>query len=114
MLSLISAQVLFAQNILTGTITSHVGAKLVVTIDSIGAIPTSKDSCDIYKDISGTQNPFGIKITSGWVGIGKLILVSKTGNKFQFRIARETSSVVINGEKKDQFVAGKKVKIEWK
>ena len=107
--------VLFAQtHTMTGTIVSRVGPKLVVKMDSVNLTPTNKDSLDIYKDISGNDNPFGIQITSGWVGIAKLIYVSKTDNKYQFRIARETTSVTVNGQKKEQFVTGKKVKIEWK
>jgi hypothetical protein len=98
---------------MTGTILSRVGAKLEIKMDSIGHSPSGKDSVDIYKDISGNDNPLGIQITSGWVGIGKLIFVSKVGNKYSFRIARETTSVTVNGVKKEQFVPGKKVKVEW-
>jgi hypothetical protein len=111
----LGASTLFAQNhSMTGTIVSRVGPKLVVKMDSVNLTPTNKDSLDIYKDISGSDNPFGIQISSGWVGIAKLIYVSKTDSKYQFRIARETTSVTVNGVKKDQFVVGKKVKIEWK
>ena len=109
----LSTHLLLAQNTITGVILSRVGAKLEIKVDSIGLCPTSKDSCDIYKDISGTDNPFGINISSGWVGIGKLIFVSKTGNKYSFRIAKETSTVIVNGVKKEQFAKGKKVKVEW-
>ena len=111
---LLAAKIFFAQHTINGTIVSRVGAKLEVKVDSIGEIPGAKDSCDISKDISGSDNPFGIQISSGWVGIGKVMFVSKSGNKYQFRIAKETTTVVVNGQKKEQFVPGKKVKIEWK
>ncbi|HEY6163120.1 MAG TPA: hypothetical protein VI112_17970 [Bacteroidia bacterium] len=111
---LLAAKTLFAQHSINGTILSRVGPKLEVKVDSVGAVPGPKDSCDISKDISGSDNPFGIQISSGWVGIGKVMFVSKNGNKYQFRIAKETTTVVINGQKKEQFVPGKKVKVEWK
>jgi hypothetical protein len=108
------ASALMAQHTYTGSIVSRVGPKLVLKLDSVTALPTvGKDSVDISKDISGTDNPFGINITSGWVGIGKLIYVGKSGTNYQFRIAKETTSVVVNGVKKEQFVTGKKVKIQW-
>ncbi len=88
----------FAQKSLTGVITS---------------VPAKTDSCEISKDISGTKNPFGFTVQSGWMGIGNVMLTSASGNNLTFKIIKETSSIVINGKKQVQFAAGKKVKVDW-
>lgn len=104
----------FSQNSFTGTIKSVKGKVLVITADNTDFVPAKTDSCDISKDISGSKNPFGITVSSGWMGIGTVMLTASSGKTMTFKIIKETSSIVINGKKQVQFAPGKKVKVEWK
>jgi len=103
----------FGQKSLTGVITSVKGKTFVVKADNVLSVPAKTDSCDISKDISGTKNPFGITVSSGWMGIGDAMLTNVSGSNLTFKIVKETTSIVINGKKQVQFAAGKKVKVEW-
>jgi hypothetical protein len=103
----------WAQSTIYGKVVSRVGSKLVLAMDSAYTMPGTKDTLDISKDLSGASNPFGIMISSGWMGVGKILYVSTSGKNATFKIGRETSNVVINGKKKEQFEVGKKMKIEW-
>lgn len=104
----------FAQQSVTGKVVSRNGSYVTILIDSISFNPVNGDSVSISKDISGDKNPFGIMIAEGWMGIGDATLYSSTNNKWVFKIYKETANIVVNGEKKEQFVKNKKVKIEWK
>ncbi len=111
LLFLTFANFCFAQKSLTGTITA-VNAK-VVTLKYEGESAFSKsDSCIISKDISGSKNPFGIKISSGWLGVGNGVITTVEKNKLTLKITKETSNIVINGKKTDHFVLGKILKLE--
>jgi hypothetical protein len=105
----------FGQKECIGTISSYSGKTLVVTLTDLKTVPAKNDSVKIAKDISGQSSPFGIKMTiqSGWMGIGEGVVSKVEKNKLTIRVTKETSSVVENGKKKEQFVAGKKVKIEF-
>ncbi|MDP2385650.1 MAG: hypothetical protein Q8M29_04720 [Bacteroidota bacterium] len=103
----------FGQKSLTGVITSVKGKTFIVKADNVESVPAKTDSCDISKDISGTKNPFGITVSSGWMGIGDVMLTNASGKNLTFKIIKETTSIVINGKKQVQFAAGKKVKVEW-
>ena len=103
----------FAQKSLTGVITSVKGKVVVIKADNVESVPSKTDSCSISKDISGTKNPFGITVSSGWMGIGDAMLTKASGNNLTFNIIKETTSIVVNGKKQVQFAAGKKVKVEW-
>jgi hypothetical protein len=102
-----------SQSSTTGVITSVKGKIFVLKLDSANVIPTKGDSCYASKDISGSKNPFGIKISSGWMGVAKTVVTSSTKDKITLLIVKETSNIVINGKKTEHFVAGKKFKIEW-
>ena len=103
-----------AQNSQTGKITVVKGNMVTVKTDAMSPLPAKNDSCSISKDISGTQNPFGIKVTSGWMGVGDAVVFSQKGDVIIFKIVKETSNITVNGKKKPNFEVGKKVKIEWK
>lgn len=103
----------FGQKSLTGVITSVKGKVFIVKADNVESVPAKTDSCSISKDISGTKNPFGFTVTSGWMGIGDVMLTSASGNNLTFKIIKETTSIVVNGKKQVQFATGKKVKVEW-
>ncbi len=105
---------LFAQKTITGTVTVSNGKTFTLNCDQIDEIPTTTDTCSVSKDISGTKNPFGITIQSGWMGVADAFLLNRKGNVIVFTIIRETSNIVINGKKQDHFVKGKKMKIVWK
>lgn len=102
-----------AQQELTGVISSVKGKVLIIKADKQEPVPAKTDTCSISKDISGTKNPFGLTISSGWMGIGDIMLTAVKGNVLTFKIVKETSSIVINGKKQQNFIPGKKVKIEW-
>jgi hypothetical protein len=102
-----------AQKEMTGVIATVNGKTFTVKADAIDPIPLKTDTCSISKDISGTKNPFGITISSGWMGIGDILLTHVKGTTLTFKILKETSNITINGKKQPNFVAGKKVKIEW-
>jgi hypothetical protein len=102
-----------AQKEMTGVIASVNGKTFTVKADATDPMPAKTDTCSISKDISGTKNPFGITISSGWMGIGNIMLTNVKGTTLTFKILKETSNITINGKKQPNFVAGKKVKIEW-
>jgi hypothetical protein len=104
----------FAQKNITGTITSASGKLFTISCDKVDEIPSAKDTCDVSKDISGTKNPFGINIQSGWMSVADAVFVSRKENALSFKVVRETSDVVINGKKQEHLVKGKKLKIVWK
>lgn len=103
-----------SQKTATGTIATVKGKVFTVKMDNIDVLPSKSDSCAISKDISGTKNPFGIKITSGWLGIGNIVVSGINNNILTCKIVKETSEIIINGKKQGHFVPGKKVKLEWK
>lgn len=103
----------YSQKSFTGVISSVKGKVVVIKADNTDNIPSKTDSCSISKDISGTKNPFGIMVSSGWMGIGDAMLTNASGKNLTFKIIKETTSIVVNGKKQVQFVAGKKVKVEW-
>lgn len=103
-----------AQKSCTGVITSVKGEIFTITSTDAKDVPSKTDTCSVSKDISGTKNPFGITVKSGWMGVADAMFVSQKGNTLTFKITKETSSIVINGKKTVHFVNGKKMKIEWK
>ena len=103
----------FGQKSVTGVIASVKGKTVVVKADNVEVIPSKTDSCSMSKDISGTKNPFGIVVSSGYMGIGEVMLTASSGKNLTFKIIKETTNIVINGKKQVQFVPGKKVKVEW-
>jgi hypothetical protein len=103
-----------AQKEITGVIAAVSGKTFTVKADAIEPLPLKTDTCSISKDISGTKNPFGLTISSGWMGIGDISLTGVKGKTLTFKIIKETSNITINGKKQPNFVVGKKVKIEWK
>ncbi len=102
-----------AQNEIIGTVTESDGNSFTVKCDKCDLLPVAKDTCEVSKDISGSKNPFGITIQSGWLSVADAFFVYKKGNFIHFSIIRETSNIVINGKKKDHFEKGKKMKIVW-
>ncbi|MCE3225496.1 MAG: hypothetical protein K0S32_47 [Bacteroidetes bacterium] len=112
LLSLLSIMA-YSQTTTTGVITSVKGKTFVLKLDSATTIPNKGDSCYAYKDISGSKNPFGIKISSGWMGVAKTVVTACDKNKMAVLIVKETSNIVINGKKTEHFVVGKKFKMEW-
>jgi hypothetical protein len=102
-----------AQKEIMGVIASVNGKTFTVKAETLDPMPLKTDTCNISKDISGTKNPFGITISSGWMGIGEIMLTNTKGNTLTFKIVKETTNITINGKKQPNFVVGKKVKIEW-
>lgn len=102
-----------AQNTITGTVIAGNGKTFTLSCEKTDLLPTTTDTCRVSKDISGTKNPFGIVVQSGWMGVADAFFVSKKGNVMVFAIIRETSNIVINGKKQEHFVNGKKMKIVW-
>jgi hypothetical protein len=113
-LLIITSLSLQAQKSFTGNIVSKNGNKLIIKAETNAVKPATTDSCSISKDLTGTSNPFGIKISGGWMGIADAMYLSAKGDQYTFKITKETTNIVINGKKKDQFVPGQKVKVEWK
>jgi hypothetical protein len=103
-----------AQSSTTGNIISVKGKTFVLKLDSTNKVPVKGDSCYASKDISGSKNPFGIKISSGWMGVAKTVVVASDKNKLTLLIVKETSNIVVNGKKTNHFEVGKKFKVEWK
>ena len=103
-----------AQKSCTGVITSVKGKLFTITSEDVMDVPSKTDTVSVSKDISGTKNPFGITVKSGWMGVADAMFVSQKGKTLTFKITKETSSIVINGKKTVHFVNGKKMKIEWK
>ncbi len=102
-----------AQNIITGTVIGSNGKTFTLNCNKTDLLPITTDTCRVSKDISGTKNPFGIVVQSGWMGVADAFFVSKKENVMVFTIIRETSNIVINGKKQEHFVKGKKMKIVW-
>jgi hypothetical protein len=113
-LILLSATAIRAQPSTTGVITAVKGKTFVLKLDSANVTPVKGDSCYASKDISGSKNPFGIKISSGWMGVAKTVVVNSDKNKLTLLIVKETSNIVVNGKKTNHFEVGKKFKVEWK
>jgi hypothetical protein len=105
---------LLAQKTITGTLTVSNGKTFTLNCDQIDELPTTADTCSVSKDISGTKNPFGITIQSGWMGVADVFFLNRKGNAMIFSIIRETTNIVVNGKKQEQFVKGKKMKVTWK
>ncbi|MBK7311900.1 MAG: hypothetical protein IPI93_14280 [Sphingobacteriaceae bacterium] len=105
---------LFSQKVITGTVTVSNGKTFTLNCDQIDQLPTTTDTCSISKDISGTKNPFGITVQSGWMSVADAFFMKRKGNVIVFSIIRETSNIVINGKRQEHFVKGKKMKIAWK
>lgn len=105
---------MYSQKTATGVITVVKGKIFSVKMDALETLPAKSDSCSISKDISETKNPFGIKITSGWLGIGNVVVSAVEKGMVTCKIVKETSEIIINGKKQEHFVPGKKVKLEWK
>lgn len=105
---------LHAQNTLTGTITTANKNVFSIQVEKVDLLPAKNDTCSVSKDISGTKNPFGITIQSGWLGVADAVLLSNKGNEITFKVIKETSEIIINGKKQNHFVKGKKLKISWK
>lgn len=110
---LASFNTLIAQKEITGTVTAGNGKTFTLNCEQIDQLPSTTDSCSVSKDISGTKNPFGITIQSGWMGVADAFFLNRKGNVLVFKIIRETSNIVINGKKQEHFVKGKKMKIVW-
>lgn len=108
----IVATISFAQKTVTGTITSVKGKTFVLKCEGDNASLAKGDSCNISKDISGSKNPFGITVSSGWLGVGKGVVSAADKNNLTIKIVKETSEIIINGKKTEHFVAGKKMKLE--
>ncbi len=68
-LTLIFCNALLAQKTIIGTITVSNGKTFTLNCDQIEELPTTADTCSVSKDISGTKNPFGITVQSGWLGV---------------------------------------------
>lgn len=102
-----------AQKSVTGTLTASNGKTFTLSCEPCEQLPSATDTCNVSKDISGTKNPFGITIQSGWLGVADAFFVSNKENILVFKIIRETSNIVINGKKQEHFVKGKKMKIVW-
>lgn len=113
-LTLIFCNAILAQKTIIGTITVSNGKTFTLNCDQIEELPTTTDTCGVSKDISGTKNPFGITVQSGWLGVADAFFLSRKSNLITFKIIRETSNIVINGKKQEHFVKGKKMKIVWK
>lgn len=113
LLTLTFCNVIVAQKTITGTVTVSNGKTFALSCDQIDLLPTPSDTCGVSKDISGTKNPFGITIQSGWMGVADAFFLNRKGNVLLFKIIRETSNIVINGKKQEHFVKGKKMKIVW-
>lgn len=103
----------FSQNTITGTITAGNGKTFTLQCDPTDQLPKATDTCRVSKDISGTKNPFGITVQSGWMGVADAFFLSKSGSFVVFKIIRETSNIIINGKKQEHFVKGKKMKVIW-
>ncbi|MBL7918325.1 MAG: hypothetical protein JNM96_07990 [Bacteroidia bacterium] len=105
---------LTAQNELVGVITTTNKNLYTIQVEKTNLLPGKNDTCSVSKDISGTKNPFGITIQSGWLGVADAVLLSSKGNELTFKIIKETSEIIVNGKKQNHFVKGKKLKISWK
>lgn len=103
-----------AQKSFTGVIVSKAGTKLVIKADANSVKPSTTDSCSISKDLTDAPNPFGLKISGGWMGIGNVVLLDSKGDQLTFKITKETTNIVVNGKKKEQFMPKQKVQVEWK
>ncbi|MBK7816643.1 MAG: hypothetical protein IPJ60_03245 [Sphingobacteriaceae bacterium] len=99
---------LFSQKVITGTVTVSNGKTFTLNCDQIDQLPTTTDTCSISKDISGTKNPFGITVQSGWMSVADAFFMKRKGNVIVFSIIRETSNIVINGKRQEHFVKGKR------
>ncbi len=104
----------FAQKTITGILTASKGNVFTIECEKIDEVPSVTDTCSVSKDISGTKNPFGITIQSGWMGVADAFFLSRKEKLITFKVIRETTDIVINGKKQEQFIKGKKMKITWK
>lgn len=100
-----------AQKTFEGEIVSRNGSNLQLKAPNVSELPTKSENCNISKDISGTS-VFGIKLDSGWMGIGTIKYVGSKEGILIFEIVEETSKIEVNGKKTEQFEKGKKVKVE--
>lgn len=103
-----------AQKTITGILTSSKGNVFTIECEKIDELPSVTDTCSVSKDISGTKNPFGITIQTGWMGVADAFFLSRKEKSITFKVIRETTNIVINGKKQEQFIKGKKMKIDWK
>jgi hypothetical protein len=103
----------FSQRTVTGIITSAKGKTFILKIDSSSVIPVKRDSCSVSKDISGSNNPFGINISSGWMGVAKGVVSATDKNTITVLIIKETSNIVVNGKKTEHFIPGKRIKLDF-
>ena len=102
-----------AQNEVIGTITKSYNQVFTIVCEKTDKCPLTKDTCSVSKDISGTKNPFGITITSGWLEVADAVFIEKKGDQLSFKVVKEKSEVIINGKKQEHFVKGKRMKIAW-
>lgn len=108
--------VAFAQKEVEGKIVSYKNKILVMKADHVDAaliLPLKLDTCVVYKDISGGNNLLGFNLSSGYLGIGDAKFVSKKGNTFTFKVLKEKSQITVNGQKRNNFPKGQKIKVDW-
>ena len=52
--------------------------------------------------------------TSGWIDIAKAVITSKNNDFVSIKIIEELSEITVNGQKKNHFEKGNKIKVEWR
>ncbi len=100
-----------AQKTFEGEIVSRNGKNIQLKVNKLSELPSKSSNCNISKDISGTS-VFGIKLDSGWMGIGTIKFIGSKESTLNFEIIEETSKIEVNGKKTEQFEKGKRVKVE--
>lgn len=68
---------------------------------------TEADMSKYFEEKMGNMN------MSGWLGVAKVKFIPTTRQNIAIEILKETSDIVVNGEKVNQFKIGKRMKLEW-
>lgn len=104
---------IFAQQTQIGTITSVNGKKVSLKLETTPTDVKPLSKGYVSKDLTGAKGPLGITFTSGWLDIGEVKIISIAKNTALLEIIEEKRDIVVNGKVQEQFVVGKKIKIEW-
>lgn len=95
----------------TGVIVNKNQAIIKLKMDQTDSLPLKDQTCVLSKYF---ENKFGNMNLSGWLTIADIKVISIEGADVKVLVEKEQSVTYINGEKKNHFKPGNKIKISWK
>ncbi len=95
----------------TGVIVNKNKAVVKLKMDQTDSLPLKDQSGILSKYF---ENKIGNMNLTGWLTIADIKILSVAGNEIKVLVEKEQSVTYVNGEKKNHFKPGNKIKITWK